>query len=183
MDIQANYDVSMIRATLGDMPQFTLPEGYILRCYQPGDEDAWLAVQAAADKHNTFSEDTFTQQFGDDVALLQSRQFYLCDVQEHPIATATAWFNDDYQGLAYGRIHWVALLPNMQGKGLSKPLMTAACNQMRELGHERAYLTTASARLPAIGLYLKFGFVPNIQSKEDEAIWEQILAHLKKRAG
>ena len=66
----------------------------------------------------------------------------------------------------------------MQGKGLSKPLLTTVLNRMCELGDERAYLDTGSARLPAINLYLKFGFKPNIHSQDDEILWQAIRRHL-----
>jgi len=78
-------------------------------------------------------------------------------------------------GTLWGRVHWMAMLPEVQGRGLGKALLTAICQRLRELGHERAYLHTSAARLPAIRLYLKFGFEPVIRNDGEAAAWEKIL--------
>ena len=72
--------------------------------------------------------------------------------------------------------YWTHAVPAFyQGRGLAKPLLTALCHRLRQLGHDRAYLSTAAARLPAIKLYLQFGFVPLIRSEADELLWRGIL--------
>ena len=38
----------------------------------------------------------------------------------------------------------------------------------------QAYLSTDAVRIPAIRLYLKFGFEPDIQNAQDERAWEEI---------
>jgi hypothetical protein len=57
--------------------------------------------------------------------------------------------------------------------------MTSLCTRLHELGHEKAYLVTSSARINAINLYLQFGFRPEILRAEDESCWEQLKGHLK----
>lgn len=93
------------------------------------------------------------------------------------IGTATAWF-DTYRGQLYGLVHWVAIIPQQQGRGLAKPLLTAVCNRLRDLHHQGAYLITGTVRIPAIKLYLKFGFVPDIKSEQDAEAWRSIQAKL-----
>ena len=59
--------------------------------------------------------------------------------------------------------------------------MTVVCNRLRELGHDRAYLVTSTARLPAIKLYLDFGFEPEIHDAEQQRVWSPVLAVFGER--
>lgn len=175
MNVLDEYSsVSMIRENLDDIPQFPVPEGFSVRWFQEGDESIWHEIQSASERYFEIAPDLFAKEFGSEPTILAERQFFLLDNQQRPIGTATAWFDDSYQGLSYGRVHWVAIVPEMQGRGLSKPLMTVLCNRLRELGHERAYLGTATVRLPAIRLYSEFGFKPEIKHAQDQAIWDEL---------
>ena len=178
MNAEKIIPLKMIRENLRNIPQFALPENFSLRWFRSGDEKVWERIHVEADKLTKITPELFRQQFGDDDALLAARQGYLLDGRGNAIGTATAWFNDNFEGARVGRVHWVAIVPEHQGKGLSKPLMTATCHRLNELGHARAYLSTSSARIPAIKLYLEFGFVPLIRSAEDESIWKEVLAAL-----
>ena len=174
-----NINVNMVRATLDDLPTYPLPDGYTLRMYQPGDEQAWVDIHVEADRWNRVTSATFWKEFGVDPVPLAARQFYLCNAAGTPIGTASGWFNEDYHGAAWGRIHWVALRPAYHGRGLSKPLLAAACWCMRELGHDKAYLVTSTPRIPAINLYRSFGFEPEIRSPEDAAAWSLVRPYFK----
>jgi GNAT superfamily N-acetyltransferase len=164
----------MIRENLEAIPEFTPPAGFSVRWFRPGDEAAWLEIHLKTDLHNQITPGLFAQQFGTDSALLAQRQCYLIDHDGKTIGTATAWFNDDFDGRRIGRVHWVAIVPEYQRRGLSKPLMTAVCHRLRELGHDRAYLVTAPALMPAINLYRRFGFVPLIQKETEKELWRDI---------
>lgn len=166
--------ISMIREDLDNIPQYTLPPSYTIRWYQPGDDKTWLRIEREAEKYIAVSDDLFEREFGKNLELLSERQCFLCDPQGNEIGTATAWFNNNYNGKVYGVVHWVAIVPQEQGKGLSKPLMTVICNRLRELGYERACLNTGTLRIPAIRLYLRFGFVPEIRSEKDALAWRQV---------
>ena len=166
--------IHMIRSNLDDIPQHELPSPYSIRPYRPGDEEAWLQIHLEADKYSKITRALFRGEFGADAAQLQERQLYLCDAAGNEIGTTTAWFDDDYHGLPYGRIHWVAIVPSMQGRGLAKPMLAAACNRLLELGHERACLGTHTVRVPAIVLYLTFGFVPDVRSDEELRAWHDV---------
>jgi GNAT superfamily N-acetyltransferase len=170
----------MVRPTLDALPVYPLPEGFALRTYRPGDEQAWVDIHVDADRWNRITLETFWKEFGADPAPLAGRQFYLCDAAGLPVGTATGWFNHDYYGAAWGRIHWVALRPSHHGRGLSRPLLAAACWRMRELGHDKAYLVTSTARIPAINLYRSFGFEPEIRCPQDEAAWRLVRPFFKE---
>lgn len=169
----------MMRENLDDFPEFALPKHFSMRWYQPGDENIWRQVQSVADKLNEITPELFSKQFGNDMSLISQRQIYLLDSQGRAIGTATAWFNDNFEGSRVGRIHWLAILPEHQGNGLGKPLMTGLCRRLKNLGHARTYLSTASMRIPAINLYLKFGFAPLIRNEAEAAIWSELQPRLK----
>lgn len=165
----------MVRGNLENLPEFVFPPGLSLRWYRPGDEALWRQIHLAADHLNRITSDLFLQQFGSDTALLTQRQCYLFGGEGEAIGTGTAWFDDQFEGARYGRVHWIAIVPGYQGRGLGKPLLAAVCQRLRQLGHDRAYLSTSTARLPAIKLYLRFGFAPLIRSEAEDAFWRGIL--------
>lgn len=177
---QEYISISMVREELSSVPHHALPSSFSFKWYRPGDEQHWLRIQQQADKYNQISLDLFRQQFGSDVETLAQRQCFILNGEGQPVGTATAWFDLHYHGREYGRVHWVAIIPEMQGQGLAKPLMTVVCRRLRELGHEWVYLTTAPERIPAINLYLKFGFVPEVGSDAELRAWRGIEEKLGK---
>jgi GNAT superfamily N-acetyltransferase len=167
--------VLMLRSNLENIPAFALPDGFSVRWYQPGDEAQWLRIDRLANPDDEAPPDLFPRCFGSDHLLLARRQCYLLDGRGEPIGTASAWFDDAFQGERIGRVHYVAVIPEYQGRGLSKPLMTVICRRLRELGHDRAYLATNTWRVRAINLYLRFGFVPVVRGAEEAAAWRGLL--------
>jgi GNAT superfamily N-acetyltransferase len=175
---QQNLPITMARHNLEGIPRYPLPTGYSLRGYHPGDERLWREIHILAERYATITPELFEQEFGRDEAALTKRQLYLLNQDGKEIGTATAWFDDDYRGQAFGRVHWVALAPQYQGKGLAKPLMAAVCLRLRGLGHQRAYLVTSTARVPAVRLYLRFGFIPWPEGAADVRVWRQLESEL-----
>lgn len=176
---ETNISVAMIRDDLEGVPAFQLPPGFTIRGWKPGDEEAWTRIQAAADRYNRIDSGLFAAQFGSDPGELSRRVLFLLDEGGDAVATAAAWSGRDRAEREAGRVHWVAVLPGFQGRGLSKPLLSAVLMRLRELGHSRAYLTTSSARIPAVRLYAAFGFRADIASEADRATW----AAIAERAG
>jgi hypothetical protein len=93
-----NIPLTMVREHLEDIPVFSLPAEFTWRPYQPGDEQAWLEIQSVADSYNSITPELFTREFGGDQVRLARRQLYLCDTDQAPIGTATAWFKKNYLG-------------------------------------------------------------------------------------
>ena len=171
--------ITMVRPDLENVPDYPLPESYAVRWYQAGDERHWNRIERLADEQTKISPDLYRAQFGFDEQQLTRRQCFVVGLGGEPIATATAWFDANYQGAVWGRVHWVAIVQTIQGQGLANPLLSVVCRRLRFLGHERAYLKTFARRIPAINLYLKFGFLPEIASAEQLAIWRAIEGKLK----
>jgi ribosomal protein S18 acetylase RimI-like enzyme len=157
-----NRHVRMVLPSLDGFPEYELPEGYRFRGYVPGDCDAWVEITAAADNFQPITHVLFADQFGGKDAQLARRMFFICHGDE-VVGTSTAWFDDGE--LARGRVHWVAIHPDYQGRGLAKPLLCETLRRLREFGHSSACLETSTGRTAAIGLYRKFGFV--VQSDDN----------------
>jgi len=164
-----NFEVRMIHENLANTPVFECPEPFAIQLYKPGREQDWLSIHERSDHLNAYTPFVFDDQFGQGKALLKDCQFYLVDQHGEPIGTATAW--PELRTAYSGRVHWVAILPQFQGQGLAKPLLSAVCQKLLIMGHSKGCLSTSTARIAAISLYLKFGFRPLIQSEEDEISW------------
>jgi GNAT superfamily N-acetyltransferase len=166
--------VTMVREHLAGLPVCPLSEPFRLRCYEPGDGATWLRIVRAADSWLAIPDDAFERTFGADETALAQRQLFLCDADGQAVGTVSAWFGANPWGRRCGRIHWLAILPGFQGRGLAKPLLAAACHRLADLGHSEVYLITEAARVVAIRLYLKFGFVPAIRTARDWAAWRAV---------
>jgi GNAT superfamily N-acetyltransferase len=167
----------MVRADLESIPQHDLPGGYAMREYRDGDRETWLRVQQAAETHENITEGTFDKNFVP-AERLEGRMMFLVSPEGKDCGTITAWFDDEFQGKSWGRIHWVAITPEHRGKGLCKPIVTAAMNRLAELGHERAILGTQTVRRIAIKVYLDFDFLPLVDDDESRRTWGIVAEHL-----
>ena len=168
-------NVTMIRENLRDIPDVPLPSPYTYRWYRPGDEDHWYRIWSTADtEHQGATPETFAREFGSDAQLLPERQVYVCDAAGRAVATATAWFRNDYHGRDYGLVHWVAVAPEEQGKGLSKCLVSTVLKHLVTLGHDKAMLVTQVYRPRAIKAYLGFGFLPDLRTDDAPRLWQEI---------
>jgi GNAT superfamily N-acetyltransferase len=167
--------VVMTRDHLENIPEYSLPEGFSFRWHQSGDEKHWMDIHYAAYRGEDIPADLFAQKFGSHPHELARRQCYLISPDGGVIGTASAWFDDNFEGRPAGRIHYIAILPEHHGKGLSKPLLSLTCNRLRELGHERAYLVTATARARAIGIYFQYGFKPFPRTAEEAKAWAEFV--------
>ena len=174
--LEQNLSVSMLRPDLADIPQCPLPRGYGVRPYRRGDGETWTAIHQLAEPYIDIGEGFYEKEFGSDEEVLAQRQYFLLDGDNRPIGTVSAWWNDEYQGLPWGVLHWLAIVPAAQGKGLAKPLVSLVLNRLHSLGHQRAKLGTSTGRFAAIRLYLDFGFVPDPRNDAEERAWQQVEA-------
>ena len=179
-DPQEYIEIQMLRDNLDNIDCYNLPEGYSFQWYRKGYERFWLDIHYKTEKYEKINRERYKYEFGTNIKLLSRRQCFLFDSNNNAVGTATAWFDKNYHGQRFGKFHWLAIAPEMQGHGLAKPLVSCICNRMRRLGHKRAYLVTAAPRIPAINLYLKFGFVPRIDSAKDLDIWRKLQKKLKE---
>ena len=131
-----------------------LPAGYSIRSYRPGDEDAWAGLMCAVGEQTDLAEAKalFTGRYLADAALTD-RIFFAVDAEGTVIGSAIAW--DD--GLRV--LHWLAVHPAHQGKGLGKALCQTCLRLFRREDNSKpVYLHTQPWSWKAILLYISLGF-------------------------
>ena len=68
--------------------------------------------------HFDVEDQLFEREFNRDFGALEDRCFYLTADAGEEIGTITAWWQPDLNGKEWGQIHWVAIHPDYQGRGL-----------------------------------------------------------------
>lgn len=170
----------MIRGDLGNLPVYDLPAPFGIRDFRHGEGDFWAEIEHAAAEFKSVEKarQHFEEEFGAQPNEFSRRCQFLTTGEGRVIGTATAWFNASFQGKLHGQLHWVAILPEFQGRALSKPLVGAAMNRMKAY-HDRAFLTSQTTSWKAIKVYLDFGFLPLIESPEHHRGWRLLQDKLR----
>lgn len=172
--------VVMVKEDLAVVPSFPLPPGYRLRYFRRGEGPLWAEIEVSVGEFSTMEQALahFEKEFGPFPDEMEKRCLFLEDAAGRVIGTTTAWYNPSFRGKDYGRIHWVAIRPEWQGRKLGKPLFAAALRRLAEF-HRRAYLTTQTTSARAIRMYLDFGFVPLITSDRCLTAWRLLASALQ----
>lgn len=179
---ETNVDFDMVRDDMADIPEYHLPAGYRFRPYREGDEETWTHIQRAAEQFFPIADDLFARQYGPMADALPARMVFVESDDGDAAATISAWWetNRDTPN-DRGRIHWVAVHPAHQRRGLTKPMMTWAMARLAQ-DHSAAMLGTSSGRIWAVKVYLDFGFHPDPAQMEQKpavaAAWHSVQAQL-----
>ncbi|MCX8053444.1 MAG: GNAT family N-acetyltransferase [Armatimonadetes bacterium] len=163
----------MIRDNLDNLPEHSLPSGYHLRFFRKGEAKVWAEVQTRSGNFENIEKalDQFEKEFANRQDELEKRCLFLVHDESNEIIGSTiAWLESDFQGRDHGRIHWVAIVPEFQGRKLAKPMLSKAMRLLKQW-HERACLGTHTLCLKAINMYLDFGFVPDMTRERAEEAW------------
>ena len=177
----AGNSIHMIRPHLRDIPQVPLPENYTIRPIRADEGPLWTEIVLSAEEWLDLSTDLFIQEFGLDLQSAAERCFLILNDKDYAVGTISAWYRHDYRGLDYGLIHWVANRPEYQGLGLGKAGLSFALTALAHW-HDRALLDTQTKRLPAIALYLNFGFLPDLKESGAHKNWQELKEQLNHPA-
>lgn len=156
-----------------------IPDGFSLRFYEKGDENAWAEIQVAVTEFENKEEalkcyDYYWQYMEE----LKKRQLFIIEnATGKAVSTATAWYMEK-EGHPIGVVHGFSCLPQYQSKGLGK---IAAAYMMdcydRLMPGCPVWLDTQTWSYKAIGIYMDLGFVPmkkatysEVPNEFDEAV-------------
>jgi len=153
-------EIIMHREAGVEIPTYPLPEGYSFKIYEPGDEKEWARIETSVGEFDNEMDALlyFQKEFLPFTKELPRRMIFIVSPDGELIGTASAWW--DY---AFERrcplVHWVAVKPGHQGKGLGKAITAEVVRLMTVVDGEGVfYLKTQTYSHKAIGIYEWAGF-------------------------
>jgi len=156
------YGIIMVKSDPWNYPDYLLPRGYIFSLYKDGDEKDWAELQVLLGQFDSFgeAEKYFVEEFMRYPNDLSKKCVFVRDEAGKTVGTASIW-----RGIQFGqelhRVHWVAVHPHHQGKGIAKALISKVLDIYNALSYKHVvYLTSQTWSYKAIRIYLDFGFVP-----------------------
>ncbi|HEY3418373.1 MAG TPA: GNAT family N-acetyltransferase [Armatimonadota bacterium] len=170
--IRENLRVGMVRPHMRDIPDVPFPAGYGMRLLRRDEGPLWLEIERDAEQWSSIDDDYFAKEFGVDPEGIEQRCYFVVNPDGEAIGTISAWYTD-YHGENCGRLHWFAIRPAYQGRGLGRPVMSFFLHRLAQL-HPCAYLITSTARLPALKLYLDYGFLPDLELPDALDAWRKV---------
>ena len=160
---------------LGELPPVSLPNGYALRTYQPGDDGDFIRLMQSAG-FESWNEES---RRGALRAALPEGIFLIVHEQTGALAATTmATHNPAPHHPSGGELGWVAAHPDHQGKALGMAACVATMRRYVSAGYTRIYLKTDDWRLAAIKTYLKLGFIPFLFLPDMEGRWRDVCEKL-----
>lgn len=138
-----------------------LPEGYRFRLYRDGDALHWARIETSVLEFETKAEAYrhFTGTYLPRSGELTQRCIFVLNPKGLPIATATAWYDNSDLG-HQANLHWVAVCPQEQGRGIGEAIVRRALQIYKTLEpREDILLHTQTWSHSAVCLYHKLGFV------------------------
>jgi len=150
----------MQRALSAPLPPVTTPDGVVVRGFEPGDEEALLAVNAAA----------FADHPEQGAMSLNDLRQRMAEPWFDPAGLFLAWRGEELLGfhwtkvhstdtdVAFGEVYVVGVAPAAQGLGLGKTLTLVGLHHLRDLGLGTVRLYVEGDNAPAIAVYTRLGF-------------------------
>ncbi len=170
--------VTMIRSDLQDIPQVPFPKGFGIRPMRLDEIGVWADIQRDSEEHFKISDTLFYSQFGQDLQAIQWRCFLITNEKSVAVGTISAWYDRNYRGQDHGQIHWLAVRPAYRRRGLAKAALSFALSKLAQW-HDRCFLDSSKDRLPALKLYLDFGFVPDLSTEQAVENWREVKGKLE----
>ena len=160
------------------LKKYPLPEGYCFAPFMPEDEENWIQLQLEVTHVENYAQgkQIFREEFlqaPEGIACEQcpgypevvKRMVQIKDATGNLVGVATLWMGDTF-GEVWPRVHWVAVHPDHQGKGLAKCMLARLLQLYEELACDTPiYLTTQTKTYRAVRVYKQMGCSPYMGEK------------------
>ncbi|MGO4596041.1 mycothiol synthase [Terrabacter sp. 2RAF25] len=149
--------------TSGDpWPEAMVDPRYAVRTFEPGrDEDAWLALNAAAFAHHPEQgslrradlDQRMAEPWWDPTGLI-----VVVGADDPDVLVASHWTKVDPPTGEVGEVYVVAVSPDHQGEGLGRAVTVLGLDHLRSLGLARVVLYVDEDNVAAVRTYTALGF-------------------------
>ncbi len=132
-----------------------LPPGFHLRLCRPDELDLWKDMQLlnTGGTPRSYIDGYFTKWYAPKGDLFFQRCTFACNSQDEPVGSAFLWKQYDL----YTTVHWVKVLPEYEGRGLGRALLSHLLRDLPSADYP-VYLHTHPSCNRAVKLYSDFGF-------------------------
>jgi RimJ/RimL family protein N-acetyltransferase len=156
-------------------PVPVLPDDYALRQYADADENAYIALTHKA------GFDWGVDRFHSMLPKIIPAGLFVIEHKPTGSLVATSFCkHNPIPGHPFaGELGWVAGDPDHSGKGLGMAVCAAVTARFIQVGYQDIYIRTQDWRLPAIKVYLKLGYEPQIDCEAMAEVWKTIFRQLK----
>ncbi len=155
-----------------------LPEGFVFREYQVGDEYQWAKLETEIQDFDTYENAVkyFRMKYLSNLDELQKRMICVEAPNQEVVGMVIAWL-DGPKDATISTVHWLVTSPRAQGFGIGKALIKKLQQRFYELGEYPIYLHTQPWSYAAICIYSSLGFrmlkketILHYENQYDEAI-------------
>lgn len=169
---QLSMTISASRA--GDMPEYTVPEGFEVRRYHPGDEESWTELLNTGEYGSNWNRDRLDRFLAGPERAAGS----VVVARDNRLVAAT-FASIEVGRDCMGRVDFVTSHPDVRGLGLGRVVCTGVVRYLVDKGYREVILYTDDWRLPAIGLYLSMGFEPQMTRSDMPERWQRVREKLE----
>lgn len=149
-------------------PEAVVPDGYRVRHFEPGDEDAWVAVNAAAfashPEQGSLTRRDLEQRMAqpwwdpEGLILVVDPHNERTEDRTGDRIAAFHWTKVDPPGGEVGEVYVVGVSPDRQGQGLGKAVTILGLDHLRARGQRDVVLYVDEENVAAVHTYASLGF-------------------------
>ena len=150
--------------------QSVLHTDYKIRNFRSGEERAWAELLNSCGELGSWTKDRVRDELLE--RLCVNGQFFASKGDQ--LVAGAGLYDGEREGKPCWEIGWVVTHPQHQGLGLGRQVTEAAVRAALALPTRPIFLMTDDFRIPALRLYLKLGFAPDLLHSSYRARWNKL---------